>query len=177
MRLHTLGTIVRGFAYWSSAAFCTHMKIISQKRLYLGPESLQPFPFLTSLRHDKGDTTESDRKLLCWEIDCASATYRQSRKFVSKSLDVNWSKKTNARSEKVPGLHEQVHKAITTEAWRHCRISIAEMQICLQALYFLSAYNTMHTTESAHISSYYAKTLLRNSHTLNIATIRTRASV
>jgi len=40
------------------------------------------------------------------------------------------------------------------------------MQICLQALWFLSAYNTIHTTASAHISSYYAKTLFRNSHTL-----------
>jgi len=46
------------------------------------------FPFLMSLRHHKGDTTESDPKLLCWEVDCASATHLQSRKFVSKSLDV-----------------------------------------------------------------------------------------
>jgi len=56
----------------------------------------------------------------------------------------------------VRGL-QQVHKATTTKAWRHCRISIVEMQICLQALCFLSAYNTIDTTASAHISSYYAK--------------------
>jgi len=42
--------------------------------LRLWPRSLQPFHVLTSLRHHKGDTKESDRKLLCLEIDCASAT-------------------------------------------------------------------------------------------------------
>ena len=38
---------------------------------------------------------------------------------------------------------------------RHCRISIAETQTCLQALSLLSGYNTLH---SAYISSDYTKT-------------------
>jgi len=42
-------------------------------------------------------------------------------------------RKTNARSEKVRGLQQQVHKPTTTKGWHHCRIYIAKTQTCLHA--------------------------------------------
>jgi len=90
VRLPTLGTVLRQFEYWSIDSFLhpygSHLPIA----LMLTIRIIAALQFLSSLGHHKG---ESDRKLLCWEIDFASATPLQSSKFVSKSLQVKWRKR------------------------------------------------------------------------------------
>ena len=87
MRLYTSGTIVRQFEYWSIGSFLhpyeSHLPIAT----VLKTRIIAALSFLTSLGYHKG---ESDRKLLCWEIDFVSETHLQFSKFVSKSLHVKW---------------------------------------------------------------------------------------
>jgi len=74
-----------------------------------------------------------------------------------------------------PALTTRITKALQLPP-RHCRISITKMQIFLQALSLLSAYNTLHS-DYTHISSDYAKKIFRILHASNYTNIRTRASV
>jgi len=73
MKLHTLGTIVRQFAYWPIDSFLHPYESYLPIAPILPTRIIAAFQFLTSLGHHKG---ESDRKLLCWEIERQRRIFR-----------------------------------------------------------------------------------------------------
>ena len=176
VRLHTLGTTVQQFAYCYIASFLqpygSHLPIAPM----LTTRIIASLRFLTSLGYHKG---ESDRKLLCWEIDFAPATHLQSSKFVSKSLHVKWRKRLKQDQRKCADYNNRSLNLLPPKPdiivayLARRRRPVCKRCACL----VLTTQYTLHSAVSAHNSSEYAKTLFRNWHPSNIINIRTRASV
>jgi len=101
MRLHTLGTTVRQFAYWSTGSFLhpyeSHLPITS----ILTTRIIAALPLLDVMKTPQGK--QPNLIANCFAGKSITRQRRmlnlRSRKFVSKSLDVKWSKKTKVRSE------------------------------------------------------------------------------